>query len=129
MIGRTFVVLVPSLFVVACAKQMIVTPTAGKPVEPKPPDCKVLFEDTDDPKYKDGVVPYRDSKRYDDLGVVHVLDAPQEWDDDLKTRLRPEACKLGGDVVLWTLHTPPAIGGSTASFAIYRTLPGAAPPP
>ncbi len=104
----------------ASSRPPLVTPTPGKTFAARPATCPVTFADVDDPKFVGGVIPYRNDAVYDELAMIELESAPQEYTSALETRLRAEACKLGGDVVLWLMHFPPAVGGSPARFTVYR---------
>jgi hypothetical protein len=105
----------------ACAAQPpVVTPTPGKTFTARPATCPITFADVDDPKFVGGVVPYRDTASYDEVAMIELERAPQDYTPSLEALLRAEACKLGGDVVVWLAHFPPAVGGSPARFTVYR---------
>ncbi len=110
-----------TLLVGCAARPPVVTPTPGKTFAARPATCSITFADVDDPKFVGGVVPYRNATDYDEIGMIELESAPQEYDPSLEARLRTEACKLGGDIVLWLAHFPPAVGGSPARFIVYRT--------
>jgi hypothetical protein len=108
---RTLWLVLP--LVAACAPRVHVFPQ-GSSFPPKPDDCDVQFDDIT------STSPFLDSAKFDQVASIQVQNAPQEWNDKLKKALRPEVCRLGGDIVARAAQSDPEIGGVTAAFVVYR---------
>jgi hypothetical protein len=85
----------------------------GKGQPPKAADCEIRFED----------LPYQEAvTTYEEIGQIWLTGdgAVNELTESQKALLRPEACKLGGEVV--TVGS--AVGSGASSNAIFLVLGG-----
>jgi hypothetical protein len=85
------VVMVAALMFSACGSGIAVT-LKGDPQKPLPPNCDFVFMEVD---------PDKASLEYEQLGIVTVDGGtPGDVGPDLKEKIRPHVCKMGGERVV-----------------------------
>jgi hypothetical protein len=94
----------------------------GRGAPPKPSGCPVRHE---------AVLPHEAQQRFEQVGVLCYIypGAPQAMPDDFLDEIRPEACRLGGEVVVrhGLCTGGPARPRSGVEFGVYvirRATPG-----
>lgn len=80
-----------ALFLAGCGSGISVT-LKGEPGKPLPPNCDFVFLEVD---------PDKASLEFQQLGIVTVEDGkPGDVSADLKEKIRPHVCRMGGERVV-----------------------------
>jgi hypothetical protein len=106
---RPVLIFLAAMALAACAPNLRVTSsrTASGQYESKPPDCELRFEDL---AYTEAVA------KYYEIGQVWLTgpDAVAELTETQKDLVRPEACRMGGEIV--------TLGSSVSDNVIFLVL-------
>lgn len=101
-----------------CLFGVYMTPI-GRPYPAKPLNCVLAFD------FEDRKSAMELSLFYDPVGHLTLYHMPAvfRWTDALRDKVRPEACKLGGDLVAFQGLTPGGPGDfeyPAGDFTVYR---------
>jgi hypothetical protein len=98
----------------------VMTTRVGNRYPAKEPDCELEFD------YSSPGEQLKDLKKYEVvamLGTASRNDVGDEWSDELKEALRPEACRVGADrVVMLMVGSASNIPGVTRSGGAFQVL-------
>jgi hypothetical protein len=104
--------LVLALAIVSAGCVQISTMRVGERFAPKPEDCQLEYQYGDMMK----VASMNDS--YAQVGHITVVKGGDDFSEDMKRRVRPYACNMGGDLVMMGGSSP---GSFTTSYS-YASL-------
>ena len=102
-----------------CLYGVYVDRGAGRPLPARPPDCELRFE------YADDEVPLTRASRSESVGTLTLYHQADEflWTEQVKEKLRPQACRIGGEVVVFgglIKRGPGDFEYPAADFTVYR---------
>ncbi len=89
----------------------------GRPYPPNPADCQLRFD------YLDQQSMFELATDYFPVGDISIYHQPHEfvWTDQVKEKLRPEACRLGGELVAFRgLTEGSAFEYPVGDFTVFR---------
>ena len=120
---KNALLLLPLATLLPACTQMQVTRLKHYPS--KPATCELTYD------YSSPMEAMKWMSGYDQVGTIGVGKSfgkvGDEWTDALKKMVRPDACRLGADVVVMVM-TSQSIAGGGASYYLYRKLDGVAAP-
>jgi len=111
MLARAFLLALLAFSFAACGSGISVT-LKGDPAKPLPPNCDFIFMEVD---------PDKASLEYEQLGIVTVDGGrPGDAGADLKEKIRPHVCKMGGERVV-PMTDEHSWQSDTASYLVLKS--------
>ncbi|HZS41378.1 MAG TPA: hypothetical protein VFF06_31330 [Polyangia bacterium] len=118
--GIVLAVLVAAAAGCLAPRVAVMTNRVGNRYPAREPDCALEFA------YSSPGDQLKDLKKYEVvamLGTSSSLDVGDEWSDELKEALRPEACRVGADrVVMLMVGSASNIPGASRSGGAFQAL-------